>query len=112
MLDQGISVALWAASPRSSGGSARCCGWSLNSGERDLIERIVNAAVPDPVGPEFMALCNASNCPIYTDYLMKLGFIGEAVALDKLDRSAIGGLATQDAGDRQVTATSLMSSAV
>jgi 3-hydroxyisobutyrate dehydrogenase-like beta-hydroxyacid dehydrogenase len=31
---------------------------------------------------------------------------------DHLDWSAIGGLATQDAGDHQVTATSLMSSAV
>jgi hypothetical protein len=31
---------------------------------------------------------------------------------EHLDWSAIGGLATQDAGDHQVTATSLMSSAV
>jgi hypothetical protein len=30
-------------------------GWSLNSTDRELIERIVNASVIDPVGPEFMA---------------------------------------------------------
>lgn len=30
-------------------------GWSLNSADWELIERIVNAAVIDPVGPEFMA---------------------------------------------------------
>jgi hypothetical protein len=30
-------------------------GWSLNSADRELVERIVNASVIDPVGPEFMA---------------------------------------------------------
>jgi hypothetical protein len=30
-------------------------GWSLNRSNRELIERIVNTAVTEPVGPEFMA---------------------------------------------------------
>jgi hypothetical protein len=30
-------------------------GWSLNRADRDLVEHIVDAAVTDPVGPEFMA---------------------------------------------------------
>jgi len=56
MLDQGISVALWGGRrPDQVEAALGVAGWSLNSGERDLIERIVNAAVPDPVGPEFMA---------------------------------------------------------
>jgi hypothetical protein len=56
MLDQGISVALWGGRhPGQVEAALGVAGWSLNSEERDLIERIVNAAVPDPVGPEFMA---------------------------------------------------------
>ncbi len=56
MLDQGISVALWGGRhPDQVEAALGVAGWSLNSEERDLIERIVNAAVPDPVGPEFMA---------------------------------------------------------
>jgi aryl-alcohol dehydrogenase-like predicted oxidoreductase len=56
MLDQGISVALWGGRhPAQVESAAGVAGWSLTSEERDLIERIVNAAVPDPVGPEFMA---------------------------------------------------------
>ncbi len=30
-------------------------GWSLDRPNRELIERIVNTAIVDPVGPEFMA---------------------------------------------------------
>ena len=56
MLDHGISVALWGGRhPDQVEAALGVAGWSLNSEERDLIERIVNAAVPDPVGPEFMA---------------------------------------------------------
>jgi aryl-alcohol dehydrogenase-like predicted oxidoreductase len=30
-------------------------GWSLTDAERESIEHIVNTAVVDPIGPEFMA---------------------------------------------------------
>ena len=56
MLDQGISVALWGGRhPDQVGAALGVAGWSLNDAERALIERTVNAAVTDPVGPEFMA---------------------------------------------------------
>ncbi len=56
MLDQGISVALWGARrPDQLVATLDVAGWSLAAPERELIERIVNAAVVDPVGPEFMA---------------------------------------------------------
>ena len=56
MLDQGISVALWGARhPDQVQAALGVAGWSLTSPDRELIERIVNAAIVDPVGPEFMA---------------------------------------------------------
>jgi aryl-alcohol dehydrogenase-like predicted oxidoreductase len=56
MLDQGISVALWGGRhPDQVEAALGVAGWSLNQGNREAIERIVNAAVTDPVGPEFMA---------------------------------------------------------
>ena len=56
MLDQGISVALWGGRrPDQVEPALGVAGWSLTSADRALIERIVNAAVIDPVGPEFMA---------------------------------------------------------
>jgi aryl-alcohol dehydrogenase-like predicted oxidoreductase len=56
MLDQGISVALWGARhPGQVEAAAGVAGWSLNAEHRALIELIVNTAVLDPVGPEFMA---------------------------------------------------------
>ena len=56
MLDRGISVALWGGRhPKQVDEVLDVAGWSLNSTNRDLIERIVNIAVTDPVGPEFMA---------------------------------------------------------
>src|SRR5271154_2037271 len=56
MLDQGISVALWGGRhPDQVEPALGVAGWSLTSVDRALIERIVNAAVIDPVGPEFMA---------------------------------------------------------
>ena len=56
MLDQGISVALWGGRhPEQVEAALGVAGWSLDDAERGLIERIVNTAVTDPVGPEFMA---------------------------------------------------------
>jgi aryl-alcohol dehydrogenase-like predicted oxidoreductase len=56
MLDQGISVALWGGRhPDQVEAALEVAGWSLNTADRELIERIVNAAIKDPVGPEFMA---------------------------------------------------------
>jgi aryl-alcohol dehydrogenase-like predicted oxidoreductase len=56
MLDQGISVALWGGRrPDQVEAALDVAGWSLNATHRALIELIVNMAVRDPVGPEFMA---------------------------------------------------------
>jgi aryl-alcohol dehydrogenase-like predicted oxidoreductase len=56
MLDQGISVALWGGRhPDQLEPAVDVAGWSLNAANRALIERIVNTAITDPVGPEFMA---------------------------------------------------------
>jgi aryl-alcohol dehydrogenase-like predicted oxidoreductase len=56
MLDQGISVALWGGRhPDQVEAALDVAGWSLDDEERGLIERIVNTAVTDPIGPEFMA---------------------------------------------------------
>ena len=56
MLDQGISVALWGGRhPDQVEAALGVAGWSLNAAHRELIVRIVNEAVIDPVGPEFMA---------------------------------------------------------
>jgi aryl-alcohol dehydrogenase-like predicted oxidoreductase len=56
MLDQGISVALWGARrPDQLEAAFGVAGWSLDEAQRELIARTVDAAVTDPVGPEFMA---------------------------------------------------------
>jgi len=56
MLDQGISVALWGGRhPSQVEAALGVAGWSLNATQRSLIAHIVDAAVVDPVGPEFMA---------------------------------------------------------
>ena len=56
MLDQGISVALWGGRhPDQLEPVVGVAGWSLNDTDRQRIERIVNTAITDPVGPEFMA---------------------------------------------------------
>ena len=56
MLDQGISVALWGGRhPDQVEAALDVAGWSLNTADRELIERIVNATIKDPIGPEFMA---------------------------------------------------------
>jgi aryl-alcohol dehydrogenase-like predicted oxidoreductase len=56
MLDQGISVALWGGRhPAQVDAALDVADWSLDDAERRLIERIVDTAVTDPIGPEFMA---------------------------------------------------------
>jgi len=56
MLDKGISIALWGGRhPSQVEAALDVAGWSLNRVDRELIERIVNTAIADPVGPEFMA---------------------------------------------------------
>jgi aryl-alcohol dehydrogenase-like predicted oxidoreductase len=56
MLDQGISVALWGGRhPEQVQAALGVAGWSLSDAERQLVERIVDTAVVDPIGPEFMA---------------------------------------------------------
>jgi hypothetical protein len=55
-LRQGISVALWGGRhPDQVESALGVAGWSLTDAERELIEHIVNTAVVDPIGPEFMA---------------------------------------------------------
>ncbi len=56
ILDQGISVALWGGRhPEQVQAALGVAGWSLGGAERQLIERIVDTTVIDPIGPEFMA---------------------------------------------------------
>ena len=56
MLDQGISVALWGGRRLDQLEAALgVAGWSLQSSDREQIDRIVRTAILDPVGPEFMA---------------------------------------------------------
>jgi aryl-alcohol dehydrogenase-like predicted oxidoreductase len=56
MLDKGIDVALWGGRrPNQLEAALDVAGWSLNAADRAQIENIVNTAVTDPVGPEFMA---------------------------------------------------------
>jgi aryl-alcohol dehydrogenase-like predicted oxidoreductase len=56
MLDQGISVALWGGRrPDQLEAALGVAGWSLQSSDREQIERIVRTTILDPVGPEFMA---------------------------------------------------------
>jgi len=56
MRDQGISVALWGGRrPEQLEAALDVAGWSLQSSDREQIERIVRTTILDPVGPEFMA---------------------------------------------------------
>jgi aryl-alcohol dehydrogenase-like predicted oxidoreductase len=56
MLDQGIRVALWGARrPDQLSPVDEISGWSTDAAGRGQIERILRAAITDPVGPEFMA---------------------------------------------------------
>jgi aryl-alcohol dehydrogenase-like predicted oxidoreductase len=56
MLDKGIGVALWGGRhPNQLEAALDVAGWSLDAADRVLVERIVNTAIADPLGPEFMA---------------------------------------------------------
>jgi aryl-alcohol dehydrogenase-like predicted oxidoreductase len=64
VLDQGIGVALWGGRrPDQIQAALGVTGWLLDAKERMLIERIVNTAVTDPIGPEFMAPLQRSELP-------------------------------------------------
>jgi aryl-alcohol dehydrogenase-like predicted oxidoreductase len=56
MLDQGITTALWGARhPGQLQPVDDVSGWWLDAAARAEIDRILDAAIRDPVGPEFMA---------------------------------------------------------
>jgi aryl-alcohol dehydrogenase-like predicted oxidoreductase len=56
MLDQGITTALWGARrPDQLQPVADVMGWSLDASTKAEIDRIIDATITDPVGPEFMA---------------------------------------------------------
>src|SRR5271163_2884919 len=57
VLDQpGITSALWGARhPAELDAVASALDWSLDADTRAAIDRILRQAIPDPIGPEFMA---------------------------------------------------------
>ena len=56
MLDQGVSVALWGGRhPDQLQSALGVAGWSLDTAALQKIDRILNEAILDPIGPEFMA---------------------------------------------------------
>ena len=56
MLDQGVTTALWGARhPGQLDPVDQIAGWSLDSGAKAEVDRILRETVTDPVGPEFMA---------------------------------------------------------
>ena len=56
MLDQGITTALWGARhPAQLQPVGEVSGWHLDASAKAEIDRILEAAISDPVGPEFMA---------------------------------------------------------
>src|SRR5438477_4113495 len=56
MLDQGITTALWGARhPGQLQPVGEVSGWELDASAKAEIDRILKAAISDPVGPEFMA---------------------------------------------------------
>lgn len=62
MLDQGIGVALWGGRhPEQLETALGVAGWSLNSVDQMMIERIMKTAIVDPVGPRSLLLCDAPN---------------------------------------------------
>jgi aryl-alcohol dehydrogenase-like predicted oxidoreductase len=68
VLDQGISVALWGGRhPNQMQAALGVVGWSLDAANRRLIERIVDTAITNPVGPEFMAPLQRSELPIHAE---------------------------------------------
>jgi len=56
ILDQGVEIALWGARhPGQFDAVDEVTGWSLKEEDFKEIDRILMEAIPDPVGPEFMA---------------------------------------------------------
>jgi aryl-alcohol dehydrogenase-like predicted oxidoreductase len=56
ILDQGVDVALWGArTPDQLDPVEQVSGWSLTDDDRAAIDRILDDAIEDPVGPEFIA---------------------------------------------------------
>lgn len=56
ILDQGVDVALWGArTPDQLDPIADVSGWTLTDEDLAEVDRILDAAIDDPVGPEFMA---------------------------------------------------------
>jgi len=56
MLDQGVSVALWGGRhPDQLQAALGVAGWSLDAATLQKIDHILDEAIPDPIGPEFMA---------------------------------------------------------
>ena len=56
MLDQGITTALWGARhPGQLQPVDGVSGWALDAPAKAEIDRILEAAISDPIGPEFMA---------------------------------------------------------
>jgi hypothetical protein len=56
MLDQGITTALWGARhPGQLQPVGEVSGWRLDARAKDEIDRILDATISEPVGPEFMA---------------------------------------------------------
>ena len=56
ILDQGVEIALWGARhPYQLDAVDDAMGWSLTGEDLKEIDRILVEAIPDPVGPEFMA---------------------------------------------------------
>src|SRR5580692_12871302 len=68
VLDQGVGVALWGGRhPEQLQAALDVAGWSLDAADRKRVEGIVNAAVTDPIGPEFMAPPPRSSSPTLTE---------------------------------------------
>jgi aryl-alcohol dehydrogenase-like predicted oxidoreductase len=56
ILDQGVTVALWGGRrPDQMRPVDEVVGWNLSPASKSQIDRILRDAIPDPVGPEFMA---------------------------------------------------------
>ncbi len=56
LLDRGASIALWGARrPEQLDAAVEAMGWPLLESDRAAIDRILETAIADPVGPEFMA---------------------------------------------------------
>jgi aryl-alcohol dehydrogenase-like predicted oxidoreductase len=56
MLDQGITTALWGARhPSQLQPVDQVSGWRLDASAKAEIDRILNATISEPIGPEFMA---------------------------------------------------------